>query len=147
MRVTLKEFIQNWHQPSNIYNPPVKGINPLEQQDTEKLKQPESIDGEIETRYHSFSPLDKIRINMKNRGLIRSFDKDPRSELLKPENRGVPVDSSKEWIKSMAGAKTVNNNSQYGNYGSQYGTTPFMQISMSGNPLTYTSQTAPKNSV
>ena len=45
----------------------------------------------------------------------------------------------------MVGAKTVNTNSQYGNYGAQSGATPFMQISMSGNPLTYTSQTARNN--
>jgi len=76
------------------------------------------VRGEKETRYHSLSVLDKLK------------NKPGYAGKITPEIRGVPKDTSQEWIDSMAGAKTVTNQ-QYGNYGQQADYTPFMQLSRS----------------
>jgi hypothetical protein len=77
------------------------------------------VRGEKETRYHSLSVLDKLKNKPEYAGKIT------------PEVRGVSTDGSKDWLQSMAGAKTVSTNSQYGNYGQQADYTPFMQLSRS----------------
>jgi hypothetical protein len=102
MRLTREELIEGIVTPPNY---PVNG----------------GIQGEKETRYHSLSILDKLKANSKY---------NERTGIT-PEVRGVPTDGSKDWLQSMAGAKTVSTNSEYGNYGQQADYTPFMQLSRS----------------
>ena len=125
MRITREELIEGIVTPPDYRFPINRKIEipdyrfPINR----KIEIPDyrvagGVRGEKETRYHSLSVLDKLK------------NKPGYAGKITPEIRGVPKDTSQEWIDSMAGAKTVTNQ-QYGNYGQQADYTPFMQLSRS----------------
>lgn len=68
-----------------------------------ELQQQKRFDLNTETRYHSPSVLDTLLYKNKNPYTVSRNS----APVLTQKIRGVPEDTSKTWVDSMAGAKSV----------------------------------------